>query len=110
MLYKFRSKATADLILLGPDGDRMLRLLGREPAAQGIVEVAALAAAIAALEAALQQDEAAADSDDGDDAGPDASDEAADKPAAVSLQRRLWPVIEMFKQAQAQGEPVVWGA
>ena len=35
---------------LGPDGaEQMLRLLGREPALKGIIEVAAMPAAIAAL-------------------------------------------------------------
>ncbi|MCW5640107.1 MAG: DUF1840 family protein, partial [Rubrivivax sp.] len=38
MIYKFRSKAAGDLIMLPAHGDQLLRLLGREPAAQGIIE------------------------------------------------------------------------
>ena len=38
MIYKFRCKAAGDVIMLGPNGDQMLRLLGREPAAKGIFE------------------------------------------------------------------------
>jgi Domain of unknown function (DUF1840) len=34
---------------------------------------------------------------------------AEDKPAAVGLRQRVWPVVEMFRRAQAAGEPVVWG-
>ena len=30
MIYKFKSKATGDVIMLGPNGDQMLVLLGRE--------------------------------------------------------------------------------
>ena len=56
MIYKFKSKASGDLIMLGPNGDEMLRILGREPAPKGIVDVDQLAAAIAALREA---DEAA---------------------------------------------------
>jgi hypothetical protein len=25
------------------------------------------------------------------------------------LRRRLWPMVEMIRRAQAAGEPVVWG-
>jgi hypothetical protein len=48
MIYKFKSKATGDLIMLGPNGDQLLRLLGREPAPKGIIEVADMPSAAAA--------------------------------------------------------------
>jgi len=38
MLYKFKSKATGDLIMLEPNGRQVLRLIGKEPTAQGIIE------------------------------------------------------------------------
>jgi hypothetical protein len=100
MIYKFKSKATGDLIMLGPNGDQMLRLLGREPAPKGIVDVDQLAPAIAALRAAVRDAEAQAE-DGGDD-------EAVGR-EAVSLRQRLWPVIEMFERALAGRQPVVWG-
>jgi hypothetical protein len=100
MIYKFKSKATGDLIMLGPNGDQMLRLLGREPAPKGIVDVDQLAAAIAALRAAVHDAEAQAE------AGQD--DEAPGR-NAVSLRQRLWPVIEMFERALNAKEAVVWG-
>jgi hypothetical protein len=102
MIYKFKSKATGDLIMLGPHGDHLLALLGREPAAQGIIEVAAMPAALAALQAAIDAEAAQP---------PDAGDEA-DEPGgarAVALRQRLWPMIEMLRQSHAQGVPVVWG-
>ena len=37
MLYKFKSKATGDLIMLEPNGRQVLRLIGKEPTAQGII-------------------------------------------------------------------------
>jgi len=30
MLYKFKSKATGDLIMMQPSGDQVLRIVGRE--------------------------------------------------------------------------------
>lgn len=106
MIYKFKSKATGDLIMLGPNGDAMLRAIDREPAPQGIVEPAAMAAAIAGIERAIAADEAAR---------AEAEREAAStgEPLApregVTLRARLWPMVEMLRRAQTAGEPIVWG-
>ncbi|MBT9486457.1 MAG: DUF1840 domain-containing protein [Rubrivivax sp.] len=101
MLYRFRSAATGDVVMLGANGDELLRLLGREPSAQGIVEAAALPDAIARLQAAVASAESPAETP--------ADDQAESKPASVGLRQRVWPVVEMFRRAQAAGEPVVWG-
>jgi hypothetical protein len=100
MIYKFKSKAAGDLIMLGPNGDQMLRLLGREPTAKGIVDVEQLAPAVAALRAAVRDDEARAEAD---------TDEETPGRNAVTLRQRLWPVIEMFERALEAKQPVVWG-
>ncbi|MCU0968252.1 MAG: DUF1840 domain-containing protein [Rubrivivax sp.] len=101
MIYKFKSKAAGDVIMLGPNGDQMLRLLGREPAPRGIFEPAAMPALVAAMEAAIAADEARrAESDD---------DDGALAARGVSLRQRLWPMIEMMRRAAAAGEPIVWG-
>ncbi|MFY9512205.1 MAG: DUF1840 domain-containing protein [Rubrivivax sp.] len=97
MIYKFKSKATGDLVMLQPQGDQLLRLLGREPAARGIIEVAAMPAALAALEAAVAADE----TPNGDD------DETPGR--SISLRQRVWPMVEMLKRALAEQQPVVWG-
>lgn len=99
MIYKFKSKATADLIMLGPNGDQLLRLIGREPAAKGIIEPQSMFGAIADLQQAVASEEARPD----EAAGAGAP---ADK---VGLRQRVWPMIEMMKRAQAAGEPIVWG-
>ncbi len=96
MIYKFKSAATGDLIMLAPHGDQMLRLLGREPAPQGIIEVAAMPEAIAALLAAIAREEAPPE--DGDEGLP-----------PVGLRQRLWPMIEMLRRAHDADAAVVWG-
>jgi hypothetical protein len=103
MIYKFKSKAAGDVIMLGANGDQMLRLLGREPAAQGIVEVEQLPAAIVALREAVAHDEA------GPEDGSQAGDDAPAGRGGVTLRQRLWPVIELFERSRAAREPVVWG-
>jgi len=103
MLYKFKSKATGDLIMLGPNGDQLMRLLGREPAARGIIEVTAMAEARQRIEQALAEAEAAAR--DAKATG-DEDDRARE---AVGLRQRVWPMLQMLERAEAAQEPVVWG-
>ena len=105
MIYKFKSPATGDLIMLGPQGDQMLRLIGREPAAQGIIEVAAMAAALAALQAAVAGEESPAPTPTPTSAH--SNDEAA--APNVGLRQRLWPMVELLRRAQAAKVAVVWG-
>ena len=38
-MYRFKSKADGDLIMMAPVGDQILRIIGREPAPKGIIEV-----------------------------------------------------------------------
>jgi Domain of unknown function (DUF1840) len=122
MLYKFKSAATGDLILLGAHGDQLLRLLGREPAAQGIFEVDDMPSLIATLQAAVASTNAT-NGNDGNDgnnghnntsiahAAANAANAAddADTAPAVSLRQRLWPMVEMLRAAHAARAVVVWG-
>ena len=101
MIYKFKSKAAGDVIMMGPNGDQVLRLIGKEPAAQGIIEPGAMPAAIAAIEQAIAAEEAAKAS---------AANERDDVPHdRVSLRQRAWPLVEMLKRAQAAQQEIVWG-
>ena len=95
MIYKFKSKAAGDVIMLQPHGDQLMRLIGREPAAKGIIEIAAMPAAIRALQEAAAQAQSTA-VDEGGERG-------------VGLKQRVWPMIEMMKRSLAAGEPIVWG-
>lgn len=105
MIYKFKSKASGDVIMLGPNGNRLLELLGRAPAAKGIFEPADLPQAIATLEAAIAAAEVAAR----ERAAEGAGDEPAGAESPVSLRQRLWPMIEMMRRAHAADVPIVWG-
>jgi Domain of unknown function (DUF1840) len=100
MLYKFKSAASGDVIMLGPQGDQLLRLLGREPAAKGIIDTAAMPAALLVLEGAIRAAETAASEPEDKEAGAEPS---------VGLRQRLWPMVEMLRRCQAAGEPIVWG-
>lgn len=104
MLYKFKSKAAGDVIMLGPKGDQVMRLVGREPAPQGIFEVEAMPGLMSTLKAAVDADEAAR--------GPTAEDEVqgSGRGDGVALRQRVWPLVEMLRRCHAAREVIVWGA
>ena len=102
-LYRFRSKADGDLIMMGPAGDGVLRIIGREPAPQGILEAATLPAAIAALERAVAAEESAKN------AAPADAPSGEGRADAVSLRQRVWPLLEMMRRSKAEGADIVWG-
>jgi Domain of unknown function (DUF1840) len=94
MLYKFRSIATGEVIMTGVRGDQLLHIIGKPPSAKGIVAPEELPAAIRALERAVTADDASIDEPLND---------------RVSLRQRAWPLVDMFKRAQAAQTAVVWG-
>ena len=87
--------------MMGPVGDRLLRIVGKEPAARGIIEAAALPAAIEALEAAAEADRRERGGEDDGEHDP--------KEPRVGLAQRAWPLIDMMKRAQADKNDIVWG-
>ena len=89
MIYKFKSKASGDIIMMGPTGDALLRALGRAPAPKGIIEPADMAAAMVAIEQAVVADEAVVLEADDDCLffvhGPLRRGEAVSRPNRLSL-------------------------
>ncbi len=107
MLYKFKSKAAGDVIMLEANGRQVLEIIGKSAGPQGIIEAGQLSSSISALEAAIAKDEASQKT---------AADEAAgrgEKPVkaeGVSLRQRAVPFLDLLKRSQAEGKDVVWGA
>ena len=106
MIYKFKSKAAGDILMMGPNGDALMRIIGREPAPKGIIEPGAMAAAVAAIELAIQTEEAARAEAEAEAA---ARGDTLPPREGVAIRPRLWPMVEMLKRAASANEPVVWG-
>lgn len=109
MLYKFKSRATADLIMLEVNGRQILEIIGKSPEAHGIVTVEQIPAAIAALEAAAAEDaarRAASGANEADEAEEEAPPSGAQD--GVSLGRRVAPLVEMLRRSAAEGMDVTW--
>jgi hypothetical protein len=107
MIYKFKSAASGDVLMMGPNGDAFMRILRREPAVKGIIEPAHMNAAMAAITQAIEADEAARQ-----EAEREALAQGQSLPPrgdGVALRQRLWPMMDMLKRALAEDVPVVWG-
>ena len=104
MIYRFKSEADGDVLMLAPAGDAVLRIIGKEPAAKGIIECKALGADIRALEAAVGVEEAARRSE----ASAPEQDEDAQRDK-ISLRQRVWPLLEMMRRSEKEGVDIVWG-
>lgn len=110
MLYKFKSKVTGDVIMLEPNGRRVLEIIGKAGdgpgAQQGIVLPQQMPAAIAALEQAIHLEEAARE------AATQASSvkgEQAVESDAISLRQRALPFLDMLRRCERAGHEIVWG-
>lgn len=108
MLYKFKSRATADVIMLQTNGRQVLQIIGKTPDdAHGIITVEQIPAAISALEAAVEQDnsrrreQAQQEEASADDSGKKPGDE-------ISLGQRAAPLIDMLRRSGSAGREVVW--
>lgn len=104
MLYKFKSQAAADVIMMEQHAAKVLAAIGREPSERGVIQVAAMQDAIDALQKAMKtshdkQEAPQDDAKEGDD------EEYDDIPFYV----RAEPFLDLLKLSQAEGKDVVWG-
>ena len=110
MLYKFKSKAAGDIIMLQANGKRVLDIIGaangRDYAGSGILQPAQMQDAIAALNAAIAEEEAEQKA-----AVAQAVAEGKKPPPleALSLRQRAHPLIEMLKRCEKANAEIVWG-
>lgn len=104
MIYKFKSQADTDLIMLQANGDQMLDIVGKEPSTQGIITVAQIPAAIAALEQAIKDHETV---EAKRHENPEQIVEVEGD--SVMLRHRAGPFIDLLKISAQAGKDVVWG-
>jgi hypothetical protein len=108
-MYKFKSPATGDLIMLEPNGRQILTILGRNDSAsqvKGILLPEHMPEAIAALEAAIRADEEHKAQVVKEAL---AKGEAAPRFEGISLRQRAVPFIDMIKRCIKEEKEIVWG-
>jgi len=109
MLFKFKSAAASDLIMLELDARKLLQIMLGDDPVQGIMLANTLAQRIRTLEEAVAHDEAlrkrladkavSGASDDEDDVTLD----------AVRLSQRATPMLKLLQRSLAENSDVVWG-
>ena len=106
MLYRFKSKATGDVVMLEANGKQVLEILGKDPSGPGILLCSQMPAAIDALQAAVLQEEAelALRRQEAEAAG-----EPLPETDRISLRTRVTPFIEMLRHCLREPCDVVWG-
>ena len=114
MLFKFKSKACADLIMLEADGRRILKAMVGDDPVKGIVVAANLPQALARLESAVAQDEALrklrAEKTAARQAGQERTeDEEEAALPAIRLAQRATPMLQMIRRCMAEQADLVWG-
>ena len=108
MLYKFKSRSTADLIMLEPTARQILPIIGKDPGdAHGIVTVAQIPGAIAALEAAVDAEENLGRKEP-DYASTNEEDQQVNEGEIIGLRQRAVPFIDMLRRSAAENNDVVW--
>jgi hypothetical protein len=102
MLYRFQSKASGDVIMAADHAQALLRLMGKDGGAQGILLPEQMPAALEALRHVGHPDAMAV-------APQAAAGEGEDPADAVGLNQRAWPLIQLIEASLREQEPVVWG-
>lgn len=110
MLYKFKSKATGDVIMLQPNGQRVLEIIGKhsaaEPSVKGILLPEQMQDALSALQTAIGHEEVQRKE-------AIAKAKAENLPApqfeAISLRQRALPFMDMVRECLKAEEPILWG-
>ena len=110
MLYQFKSRVTGNVIMLQPNGEQVLQIIGKhsssDPSTKGILLPEQMPQALAALAAAIASEDAAR-------ADALAQAKAEHAPAshmnAIGLRQRALPLMEMIRECQKANEAITWG-
>lgn len=110
MLYKFKSQASGDLIMLQPNGRRVLEIIGKDTspgsAGKGIILPSQMAAAMRALQDAVAREEA---EQAAAIAQAKSRGEVPPRFEPIGLRQRTQPFIEMLRRCEKADREIVWG-
>lgn len=118
MLYRFKSRETADILMLGPDAERVLTLLDKTPKAPGIITWPEMAGCIERLkaEAAREAEVAKAQAQAGPETDSDEAEEDEGGTAQggtassrrVSFAQRIAPLVQALERCQKAQTDLIW--
>ena len=106
MIYKFKSKAAGDVIMMGPTGDDVLRIGRPRAGAEGHHRAGGDAGARSRRSSRRSPPRTRRAPRPRRSRGRRREAGAARRSA---LRQRAWPLVEMMKRAQPPTKPIVWG-
>lgn len=104
MIYTFKSRAAADVIMRQSNAEQMLAIIGKEATPQGVITVEQMPVAIAALKSAIAVHEEAQAL-----RAKDPAQHVEVEGDSVRLRDRAAPFIELLTQSAMVGKDVLWG-
>lgn len=106
MLVRFRSKESAEFVMLGDIAVKLIQLMGHSGTIPGAIAADDVPAALERLREALAIQGAAPAPGPEDE--EEAGEEAGEREPPVTLANRAYPLIEMLKAAAANDSYVMW--
>lgn len=107
MLYRFKSQASADVLMLDAHARGLLEIMGKSASSSGIITVDQMPHAIAALSAAAERESEHGKPNEDENAAERHDGEAEMQP--VGLRQRSAPLIKMMRESMAEQRDIVWG-
>lgn len=102
MLVTFSSKVDADILMMAQHAKQVLKAAGKDIGdsvpERGVFSPEQLDGAIQRLEKAIANEVAPSEPDDDD----------RDRPRAVLLEQRAFPLLNMMRKAKKANAPVLW--
>lgn len=108
MLYRFKSQASADVLMLETHARQLLEAIGKPASTTGIITVDQMPAAISALQGAIQR-EAELGKHNHDEHAAENHEDAAEV-QHIGLHQRAAPLIKMMRESMDERRDIVWGA
>lgn len=105
-LYKFKSKAHADVIMLGDHAKKLFEIAGHSLPDQGAIEPSSMAEFRARLIAAINTERMSQEEQVDKEETPETM---AQKTNHVSLEQRAYPLLKMLDSSEKAEQPIHWG-
>jgi hypothetical protein len=109
MLYRFKSKAAGDVVMLGPNGKLLLDILGKDPDGPGILLPQDMPAACELIAQAVAQDEAVRAKLKQEAQESTEESAPAEEAERISLRTRVAPFLDLLQHSMRENTEVVWG-
>ncbi|MDN4591284.1 DUF1840 domain-containing protein [Xenophilus aerolatus] len=107
MLYRFKSQASADVVMLETNARQLLDIIGKTSGTSGVITVDQMPGAISALEAAVALEARSAKHNHDAHAAED--HDAGAEAQHVGLHQRATPLLHMLKESLGEQKDIVWG-